>query len=68
MQDRINNIVEKVIKGEIQLHEIDNFLEANAAMVARRLAIERLTNSNLPSIGSTILDYAEIKNRNAENV
>jgi 3-hydroxy-3-methylglutaryl-coenzyme A reductase (EC 1.1.1.34) len=68
MQDTINNIVEKVIKGEIQLHEIDNFLEANAAMVARRLAIERLTNSNLPSIGSTILDYAEIKNRNAENV
>jgi hydroxymethylglutaryl-CoA reductase (NADPH) len=68
MQDSINNIVEKVIKGEIQLHEIDNFLEANAAMVARRLAIERLTNSNLPSIGSTILDYAEIKNRNAENV
>jgi hydroxymethylglutaryl-CoA reductase (NADPH) len=68
MQDTINNIVEKVIKGEIQLHEIDNFLEANAAMVARRLVIERLTNSNLPSIGSTILDYAEIKNRNAENV
>jgi len=68
MQETINNIVEKVIKGEIQLHEIDNFLEANAAMVARRLAIERLTNSNLPSIGSTILDYAEIKNRNAENV
>ena len=68
MQDTINNIVERVIKGEIQLHEIDNFLEANAAMVARRLAIERLTNSNLPSIGSTILDYAEIKNRNAENV
>lgn len=68
MQDSINDIVEKVIKGEIQLHEIDNFLEANAAMVARRLAIERLTNSNLPSIGSTILDYAEIKNRNAENV
>lgn len=68
MQDIINNIVEKVIKGEIQLHEIDNFLEANAAMVARRLAIERLTNSKLPSIGSTILDYAEIKNRNAENV
>ena len=68
MQETIDNIVEKVIKGEIQLHEIDNFLEANAAMVARRLAIERLTGSSLPSIGSTILDYAEIKNRNAENV
>lgn len=68
MQNTIDEIVEKVIKGEIELHEIDNFLEANAAMVARRLALEKLTNSKLPSIGSTIIDYEEIKNKNAENV
>lgn len=68
MQEMINDIVNKAVKGEIELHEIDNFLEANAAMVARRQVIERLTNSQLPSIGSTILDYSEIKNRNAENV
>jgi len=68
MQNTIDEIVEKVIKGEIDLHEIDNFLEANAAMVARRLALEKITNSKLPSIGSTIIDYEEIKNKNAENV
>ncbi|BFH74370.1 hydroxymethylglutaryl-CoA reductase (NADPH) [Sulfurisphaera javensis] len=68
MQEIIDEIVNKAVKGEIELHEIDNFLEANAAMVARRQAIERLTNTQLPSIGSTILDYSEIKNRNAENV
>ena len=68
MQSQIEEIVEKVLRGEIQLHEIDNFLEANAAMVARRIAIEKLTNTSLPSIGSTIIDYSEIKNRNAENV
>jgi len=68
MQNTIDEVVEKVIKGEIDLHEIDNFLEANAAMVARRLALEKITNSKLPSIGSTIIDYEEIKNKNAENV
>jgi hydroxymethylglutaryl-CoA reductase (NADPH) len=64
----IDEIVEKAVKGEIELHEIDNFLEANAAMVARRLALEKILSISLPSIGSTILDYSEIKNRNAENV
>jgi len=68
MQNRIDEVVEKAVKGEIELHEIDNFLEGNAAIVARRLALERITNTKLPSIGSTIIDYEEIKNRNAENV
>lgn len=64
----IDEVVNKVINGEIELHEIDNLLDANAAMVARRLALEKMLNINLPAIGSTILDYNEIKNRNAENV
>jgi len=68
MVDKINEVVEKALKGEIQLHEIDEFLEANAAMVARRIVIEKITGAKLPSIGSTIIDYAEVKNRNAENV
>ncbi|AHC51624.1 3-hydroxy-3-methylglutaryl-CoA reductase [Sulfolobus acidocaldarius SUSAZ] len=68
MQETIDNIVDKVVKGQLQFHEIDNLLEANAAMVARRLAIEKLTGAKLPSIGSTIIDYAEIRNKNAENV
>ncbi|MCY0850081.1 hydroxymethylglutaryl-CoA reductase (NADPH) [Sulfuracidifex metallicus] len=65
---KIEEIVEKVVAGEISLHEIDNYLEANAAMLARRLAVEKLTGAGLPNVGSTIIDYAEIKNRNAENV
>ncbi|AEB94685.1 hydroxymethylglutaryl-CoA reductase (NADPH) [Metallosphaera cuprina] len=66
--DKIEEVVDKVVKGEIELHKVDEILDANAAMVARRLAIERITGKGLPSIGSTIIDYAEIKDRNAENV
>ncbi|QXJ33212.1 hydroxymethylglutaryl-CoA reductase (NADPH) [Saccharolobus shibatae] len=65
---KIDEVVEKLIRGEISFHEIDNLLEANAAMVARRLALEKILGIGLPSIGSTVIDYSEIKNKNAENV
>ncbi|BDB97419.1 hydroxymethylglutaryl-CoA reductase (NADPH) [Saccharolobus caldissimus] len=65
---KIDEVVDKLIKGEISFHEVDNILEANAAMVARRIALEKILGISLPSIGSTIIDYSEIKNRNAENV
>ena len=65
---RIEDIVEKIVKGELDLHKVDDILVGNAAVVARRLAIERLTNTSLPNIGSTVIDYEEVKNRNAENV
>jgi len=68
MNNEIEEAAEKVARGELELHKIDEILEANAAMVARRLAIEKITGKGLPSIGSTIIDYEEIKNRNAENV
>ncbi|QIJ32892.1 hydroxymethylglutaryl-CoA reductase (NADPH) [Acidianus sulfidivorans JP7] len=64
----IDEIVNRIVNGELELHEVDNILDANAAMVARRLALEKMLNVQLPSIGSTILDYSEIKNKNAENV
>ncbi|WP_287690503.1 hydroxymethylglutaryl-CoA reductase (NADPH) [Metallosphaera javensis (ex Sakai et al. 2022)] len=66
--DKIDEVVEKVVKGEIELHRVDDHLDANAAMVARRLAIERLTGKSFPSIGATIIDYLDVKGRNAENV
>ncbi|WP_338600672.1 hydroxymethylglutaryl-CoA reductase (NADPH) [Sulfolobus tengchongensis] len=65
---KIDEVVEKLVKGEISFHEVDNLLEANAAMVARRLALEKILGIGLPSIGSTVIDYSEIKNKNAENV
>jgi len=68
LQTRINEVVERIVRGEIDFHKADELLEGNAALVARRLALERLTGTSLPNIGSTVIDYDEIKNRNAENV
>ncbi|MGC9106489.1 MAG: hydroxymethylglutaryl-CoA reductase (NADPH) [Thermoprotei archaeon] len=68
LQTRIDEVVEKLVKGELDFHKVDELLEGNAAVLARRLAIERLTGTKLPNIGSTVIDYEGIKNRNAENV
>jgi len=68
LQTRINEVVERIVRGEIDFHKVDELLEGNATVVARRLALERLTGTSLPNIGSTVIDYDEIKNRNAENV
>lgn len=66
--DKIDEVVEKVVKGEIELHKVDEHLDGNAAVVARRMAIEKLTGKSFPSIGATIIDYLDVKGRNAENV
>ncbi|WP_205835858.1 hydroxymethylglutaryl-CoA reductase (NADPH) [Metallosphaera hakonensis] len=66
--DKIEETVDKIVKGELELHKVDEVLDANAAMVARRLAIERMIGKTFPSIGSTIIDYLDVKGRNAENV
>lgn len=68
MMDKIEETVDKIVKGELELHKVDEVLDANAAMVARRLAIERMIGKTFPSIGSTIIDYLDVKGRNAENV
>ncbi len=68
LQTRINEVVERIVRGEIDFHKADELLEGNAAVVARKLALERLTGTSLPNIGSTVIDHDEIKNRNAENV
>lgn len=68
MKERLNEVVEKLVRGELKMHEADRVLgNANAAALARRLALERMLGIGLSSIGSTILDFEEIVGRNIEN-
>ena len=64
----VEEVAEKIARGELKMHEADRVLRnANAAALARRLALERLTGASLSSIGSTILDFEELVGRNIEN-
>ncbi len=61
-------LVEKVLKGEIKLHELDKVLgSSNLATLVRRRFIERRIGSQLPGIASTIIDFDEVVGKNIEN-
>ncbi|RUM48156.1 MAG: hydroxymethylglutaryl-CoA reductase (NADPH) [Hyperthermus sp.] len=66
--DLLESVVGDLVAGRISLHEADRVLgNANAAALARRLALERLLGVGLSSIGSTLLDFEELVGRNIEN-
>ena len=66
--EKIEEVVRGIVEGRIRLHEADRVLgNANAAALARRLALERMLGVSLSSIGSTILDFEELVGRNIEN-
>ncbi len=61
-------LIKKVVRGEIALHEIDRLAEAGDAVEIRRKGIEKLEGVSLANIGSAKIDYSLIKGKNAENV
>jgi len=66
--EKLEEIVQGMVEARIKLHEADKILgNANAAALARRLALERMLGVGLSSIGSTILDFEELVGRNIEN-
>jgi hydroxymethylglutaryl-CoA reductase (NADPH) len=67
-RELLEEVVSKLVRGELKMHEADRVLgNANAAALARRLALERLYGVGLSSIGSTIIDFEEVVGRNIEN-
>ncbi len=64
----LRELVEKVVRGDVKLHELDRVLgNSNLAALVRRLALEKITGASLSAIGSTILDFEELVGRNIEN-
>ncbi len=62
-------MVNRVVGGDIALHQIDETVEdANDAVEIRRKAVEKLTGANLEHVGSDRMDFSSIKGKNAENV
>lgn len=61
-------IIEKVIAGEIKLHAIDKYASPKEAVAVRRSAIAQLTDTGLDNIGSFTIDEAQAAARNIENM
>lgn len=68
MAGKKEEIIKKIIAGEIPMHKAEEHLPAKEAADARRAVIESLSGTKLDYIGSSSLDYTLISNKNAENV
>ncbi len=67
-RDKIQEILDKLRRGEIRFSEIDNIAgNKNLGAVIRRLYLEEVKGVSLSSIGSTIIDFEEVVGRNIEN-
>jgi len=67
-RDKIQEILDKLRRGEIRFSEIDNIAgNKNLGAVIRRLYLEEIKGVSLSSIGSTIIDFEEVVGRNIEN-
>jgi hydroxymethylglutaryl-CoA reductase (NADPH) len=61
-------IIEKLVNGELKLHEIDGYTaDVQEAVEMRREFIEKVSGVNLPHISHSSLDMAEAMKRNIEN-
>ena len=67
--DKNEEIVEKLMKGEIKLREVEKFTnnDSNKATDIRRMYLEKKYNINLKSIGNSSIDFNDAFNRNIEN-
>ena len=64
----VEEMAKKVAKGEIPMHQLEKQMVPEKAAAARRRAVESLSGTKLDAIGSSHMDYAQISNKNAENV
>ncbi|MDP8002728.1 MAG: hydroxymethylglutaryl-CoA reductase (NADPH) [Caldisphaera sp.] len=67
MSESIDELIEKLLKGEISISKLDQILDANLAALARRLFLEKKFNVKLTAIASTLLDFKDIVSHNIEN-
>jgi hydroxymethylglutaryl-CoA reductase (NADPH) len=61
-------IIQKVVKGEMKLHAIDQFVDTREAVDIRREAAVRMTGTELDNVGKFSIDETEAAKRNIENM
>ncbi len=65
---QIEELTERVLRGEVKLHELDKLLgNSNFATYVRRRVIERITGTRLYHIGYYSVDFNDIVGYNCEN-
>jgi 3-hydroxy-3-methylglutaryl-coenzyme A reductase (EC 1.1.1.34) len=64
----LEDILTKIERGELKLHELDKVLnDSNKATGIRRAYIEKVTGVKLDNVGRTVIDFNAVVGRNIEN-
>ncbi|KUO81919.1 MAG: 3-hydroxy-3-methylglutaryl-CoA reductase [Vulcanisaeta sp. JCHS_4] len=64
----LEDILTKIERGELKLHELDKVLnDSNKATEIRRAYIEKVTGIKLDNVGRTVIDFNAVVGRNIEN-
>ena len=64
----VDEIVDKVVKGEVKLHHLDNILGSSSrAVEVRRLVLEKILGIRLVHVAQTSIDWDRAVGRNIEN-
>ena len=61
------DLLERVVKGEVKLHEIGEHCSPAEAVAIRRAALERMTGASLKHVGSHSIDVAAVTGRNIDS-
>jgi len=66
-RNRVEELVEKLLKGEIKLYEVERYVDQNAAAEVRRVFLERKFNVKLEHVRDSVIDFNRVVGRNIEN-
>ncbi len=61
-------LIDKIVKGELKFHELDKYVERSIAVELRRHALEILTGEKLINISKFSLDIERAEKANIENL
>ncbi|WP_297551381.1 hydroxymethylglutaryl-CoA reductase (NADPH) [Thermococcus sp.] len=65
---KFEELVEKVVNGEIKLHQVEKYTDKRTATEVRRKALERKLGVKLEHIGHYSIDPEQVIGRNIENM
>ncbi|NYZ76524.1 hydroxymethylglutaryl-CoA reductase (NADPH) [Candidatus Micrarchaeota archaeon] len=63
----MDELVKKVVRGEVEFHDVQKFTDAGNAVEVRRRALEELTKAKLEHMGKYSIDLGFATNRNIDN-
>lgn len=68
-QEEIDELVERLISGEIKLHEVENYTrnDSNIATIVRREYLQKKYNVELKHIAHNSIDFTDSISRNIDN-